>query len=170
MTLDKFTYVYRTGESGHAYTYPVSLTYPTDGTTPATIIELDYAMGNNDKASYSTILKYRYGTKQVGFYFGVVDGKITLHNSVVAGEKVTFDVDTWCNLRFEIYGLETIKVFVNGAWACDVKGLDIGSDTSTNSLNMALQGAAGANYGYHAYDNVFIGFTDATYVAGQPTE
>ena len=170
VTLDKFTYVYRTGESGHAYTYPVSLTYPTDGTTPATIIELDYAMGNNDKASYSTILKYRYGTKQVGFYFGVVDGKITLHNSVVAGEKVTFDTDTWCNLRFEIYGIDTIKVFVNGTWACDVKGLDTGSDSSTNSLNMVLQGAAGANYGYHAYDNVYIGFTDATYVAGQPTE
>ena len=171
VTLDKFTYVYRTGESGHAYTSPVSLTYPTDGTTPSTIIELDYAVGDNDLASYSTIIKYRYGDKQVGFYFGIVDGKVTLHNSLVAGQKIALDIDTWYNLRFEIYGLDAIKVFVNGVWACDVKGLDTGSASTSHSLSLTLQGKAGvADYGYHAYDNVYIGFTDATYVAGQPTE
>jgi hypothetical protein len=169
ITLDKFTYVYRTGASGHAYTYPVSLTYPTDGTTPATVIELDYAVGNNDLASYSTILKYRFGGKQVGLYFGTANGKLNLHNTLVAGENLALDLDTWYNLRFEIYGLDTIKVFVNGVWACDVKGLDTGATATSQSLSLTLQGKAGvADYGYHAYDNVYIGFTDNTYVAGNP--
>lgn len=167
ITLDGFTYVYRTGVTGHAYTYPVALEYPKDG-TPASIIELDYAMGNNAKATYSTFLKYRYGDKQVGFYFGIANGKLTLHNTLVAGEKLALDLDTWYNLRFEIYGLDTVKVFVDGVWACDIKGLDTGSGSSSNNLNVALQGTGGAVSGYHAYDNVYIGFTDATYVAGNP--
>ena len=168
VSVEEFTYVYRTENAGHAYAYPVKLEYPTDGTTPATIIELDYAVGNNAKATYTSVLVYRYGDKQVSIYFGVVDGKVTLHNGVVAGEKISFDVNTWHNLRFEIYGLDTIKVFVDGVWACDIKGLDTSKTSSSNYLNVALQGTNGAVSGYHAYDNVYIGFTDATYVAGNP--
>jgi hypothetical protein len=52
-----------------------------------------------------------------------------------------------------------------------VKGLDTGAAATSNSLFLTLQGKDGvADYGYHAYDNVYIGFTDATYVAGKPAE
>lgn len=165
---DKFAYVYRTGTSGHATVNVLeNIEYPSDYSNNATVIEFDYAMGNDLLTSYTALLNYRYGGNRLAMYFGYKNGKIILNNTIVTGEGLSLDPDTWYNLRFEIYGLEQVKVFVNNVWVGDYKGLDTGNTSDTTTLQLTLQGGKSAT-GYLAFDNVYIENKTATYVSGDP--
>lgn len=129
------------------------------------VVEADMAF-NSAQRNFLVMTFSSRGMRGDIYFHGNEDGSVTLGN-VADGTAYTFDADTWYNVRFEIYhdnaygNCSTVKVYVNGEYACTVKGLDYkaNSGSTPNYVCYSLRHAAAVG-DYIMLDNIFFGYDE----------
>ena len=129
------------------------------------IVEMDAAF-KSDEANFFVISISGNGIRSdVYFHANSETGAIYFGN-LADGENVSLDANTWHNFRFEVYNdntygnYSTIKIYVNGDYACTVKGVDYKANNG-NFVTFSLRSLADEG-DYVVYDNLFFGYKEVT--------
>lgn len=181
---DQFVYYYKDISEGESngqthILYENNVTVPAE--TPTRILELDIAFGNfsnyTDTSRVGTAgfqISFYGGAEQATMYFTGKDGKVSIHHAgnILNGENISLDDGVWYNLRFESYdythngtATKIIKVYVNGAWACDVLSADTGTSGAKN-IRLTLRNFETDDW--VAFDNVYTGYSAVEFSEGAP--
>ena len=139
-------------------TYTPDAADSAEGVTNYTIVEMDVAFGNVVGATaFAQLNGFAGGYRSDVYFSGTADGKVQVGHWATAsdGTKPILEQNTWYNLRFEYYDGGSVKVYVDGTYACTMNGLDYGK-YATSAVNIVLHQYADDEF--IAYDNLYIGY------------
>ena len=136
------------------------------------VVELDMAVSSSVRNFFVMTFASR-GMRGDIYFHGNEDGTFEFGN-VAAGTSTTFNCETWYNFRFEIYhdgaygNCSTVKVFVNGEYACTVKGLDylVSSGSTPNYVGFSLRHMSDPG-DYLMLDNLYFGYEEVAKTAAE---
>ena len=138
----------------------------------AYIAEFDIAFGDLSAVNIQIDLGMGDGGAYGSLYLGATDANSPISfnwATVAAGTNIALEQGRWYNLRFVAYnidGVVTFKIYVNGEYACDMLSADRNKTADAAYMTVTLRQLDTDNW--VALDNIYLGYTDEEYLYGDP--
>ena len=134
------------------------------------VVEFDFALGDlsHTNVQFDIGLGGLYGSLYL--YAGNPDAAVTTNfSSITAGANIALEQNKWYNIRlvaYDVDGLPTFKLYVDGAYTCDIPSADKNKTSPNDYFIITLRQFDDDNW--VAYDNLYLGYTDEAYIYGDP--